>query len=428
MYSKDTRTLKKGDIYVAIKGELFDGHQFVEQALAQGAAKVIVSQPVDAPASQVIQVEDTLDYLIQEAQKRIQTFQPKIVAITGSVGKTSTRTAIAQLLRTRFTVVEPEGNLNTPLGVALTILNGLTQPNSICVLEMGARFVGDIDELSTLFQPDISVVTNVYGVHLETFGSMENIAHEKGMLVENLSPHGIACLNFDNPHTQKMAERNKGQTLYFSATSAEAPINPSLLEKPYPLLGSHAVYLLLAAYAVGEAIGMNANEIREGLSNLKSPKGRLSKLAGKSGSILIDDTYNASPAATESALKVLQEFDAKRYAFIGDMLELGEKEAEEHLHIAITAFDCADEVFLVGPRMKVALNKLKPNKPFHHFDNALDCVAQLAQNLIELDENSVCLVKGSQGMRMEHISKALLSPALNPQDVLVRQESSWLKD
>lgn len=425
-YSKDTRTIQEGDFYVAIQGENFDGHRFVADALAKGAAKVIVEQDVDAPADRVIRVDNTLQYLIQQAQARIAEFQPKIVAITGSVGKTSTRKAIVHVLKAAHSVVAPEGNLNTPLGLSLTILNGLHAPNIVLVLEMGARFVGDIDELCRYFRPDISVVTNVHGVHLETFGSMENIAHEKGMLVEHLTTSGIACLNADNPLVKTMQSRNKGRTLFYSATDETAEIHERLIPKPYSLLGSHAIYTILAAYSVGYALGMAHETMLAQIATLTGEKGRLNKLQGRNGSTLIDDTYNASPAATLSAIGVLETLPStRRIAMLGDMLELGEDEASAHQQVAKTAIATADVVFLVGNRMKTALESLPNSEKVQWFENSTELALSLQQENFPIQATDVILVKGSQGIRMERISEELLDPSIDPASVLVRQDKAW---
>jgi UDP-N-acetylmuramoyl-tripeptide--D-alanyl-D-alanine ligase len=432
-YSKDTRSIQAGDYYVAIKGENFDGHAFVRDALAKGAAKVVIEQDlgqdVDVPAESVIRVSNTLQYLIEQAQEKIRQFQPKIVGITGSVGKTSTRKAVVHVLKASFKVVEPEGNLNTPLGLALTILNGLDAPETVLVLEMGARFVGDIDELCGYFRPDIGVVTNVHGVHLETFGSLENIAHEKGMIVEHLTSSGIACLNADNELVRAMSSRNKGRTILYSANNAdtEAEIHADLIPKPYSILGGHAIYTILAAYSVGYALGMEKAQMLAQIATLTSEKGRLSKLNGRNGSILIDDTYNASPAATLSALNVLKNIESKRkIAFLGDMLELGEDESSAHQQVAQAALESAHEVFFVGQRMKTAIELLGIATKVHWFATSTEVAEHLHQpNFLKLTTDDAILVKGSQGIRMERISEALLDPSVDPSSVLVRQETSW---
>jgi len=426
-FSKDTRTIRTGDWYVAIRGEVFDGHRFIAEAIAKGAMGVITEEAVqtDVPDVQVVQVKNSIDHLVELAQERIQKLKPQIIGITGSVGKTSTRTAIAHVVSAAFPVVVPEGNLNTPLGLALTILNGLTQENSVMVLEMGARFVGDIAELTAAFRPDISFVTTVQGVHLETFGSIENIAQEKGMIVEALDESGVACLNYDDPRVRDMKERCKGRVVFYSGQEESVELPATLIPKPYPLLGGHAIYTMLAAYAAGHVLGMPKEVILKQIATLKTEKGRLSKLPARNGGILIDDTYNASPVATLSALRLLANMEGRRIACLGDMLELGEEEATGHELVAKEAIEAANICCFVGPRFQAALSVLDVQGA-HWFPDSKALANALALGLVfQVSSDDVVLVKGSQGLRMERVAEAVLDPKIHPADVLVRQEASW---
>ncbi|HRR07584.1 MAG TPA: UDP-N-acetylmuramoyl-tripeptide--D-alanyl-D-alanine ligase [Rhodothermales bacterium] len=426
-YSKDTRTIAPGDWYVAIRGEVFDGHKFIPDAIAKGAVGVITEDEFQAglPEITVVRVENAIEHLVKLAQERIQLLNPKIIGITGSVGKTSTRTAMAHVLAAEFPVVVPEGNLNTPLGLALTILNGLTQDNSVMVLEMGARFVGDIAELTTAFRPDVSFVTTVQGVHLETFGNIENIAHEKGMIVEALESDGIACLNYDDPRVREMKARCKGRVLFYSAHEEAVDLPASLIPKPYPLLGGHAIYTMLAAYAAGFALGMDREIILKQITTLRTEKGRLSKLPAQNGGILIDDTYNASPVATLSALRLLAEMPGRRIACLGDMLELGEEEAEGHELVVKEAVESAEICCLVGPRFQSSVTTLGLDGIYWFPDSKALAAAISKGEVFNLSSGDVVLVKGSQGLRMERVAEVVLDPACNPADVLVRQEMAW---
>lgn len=426
-YSKDTRTIMPGDWYVAIRGEVFDGHKFIPDAIAKGATGIITEEAfqTDLAHVTVVQVENAIDHLVELAQERIQQLKPKTIGITGSVGKTSTRTAVAHVVSAAFAVVVPQGNLNTPLGLALTILNGLTQENSVMVLEMGARFVGDIAELTAAFRPDISFVTTVQGVHLETFGSIENIAHEKGMIVEALNSDGIACLNFDDPRVREMAARCKGRVLFYSAHEEVVDVPASLIPKPYPLLGGHAIYTILAAYAAGVALGMDHKRILQQIATLKTEKGRLSKLPARNGGVLIDDTYNASPIATLSALRLLAEMDGRRIACLGDMLELGEEEAEGHELVVKEAVASAEICCLVGPRFQSSIAMLGL-EGVHWFPDSKALATAISQGQVfNLSSADVVLVKGSQGLRMERVAEVVLDTSCNPVEVLVRQEAAW---
>ncbi len=428
-YSIDTRTLRPGDTYVAIRGDLHDGHAFVPQAIAKGAARVVVERDVEAPDGvEVVRVASTLDYLTAEASARVRAVAPATVAITGSVGKTSTRAAIVAVLREAFDVVASEGNLNTPLGLSLTLLNREITPESVLVLEMGARLPGDLDDLCRLFPPMVSVVTNVKGVHVETLGSIDGVAHEKGALVRALGPRGTACLNGDDPRVRAMAGENAGRTLLVGR-GADCDIRPERITADLPILGAHAVGTALAAVAVGVALGMDDAAINRGLVAIRPEKGRLAKLRGVGGSVLLDDTYNASPDATVAALDVLAGLDAaRRVAFVGDMLELGETEVAEHARVLRAALERADDVHAVGPLMARAAVTLPPEAQAHvrlHATSAETAASIREGRVAAPGAGTAVLVKGSQGTRMERVSEALLHPDEDPAAVLARQTDAW---
>ena len=428
-YSTDTRTIRPGEVYAAIRGERYDGHDFVAEAVEKGARAVIVEQPVSVPAHvDVIQVTDPIIFLAEEARRKLRARQPAVVAITGSIGKTSTKNAITTVLGGPYSVLATQGNFNTPLGIALTLLNSDFDAETKLVLEMGACRTGDIATLCEFFPPDISVVTNVHGVHLETFGTIENVAYTKGEIVRALPPAGIACLNGDDARVRAMAKESAGQALLYG-TAKDCDIHPRLIASSIPLLGDHAIYLALAAFAVGHALGMPHQVINDRLRFLRAEKGRLSKLPGVGGSILIDDSYNASPASTRVALGVLAREPAeRRIAFLGDMLELGDASEEAHVQIIEAAARAADHVYLVGSHMHAAYSALPEEalQSVHTFSRSRDVANEmLASSSWKPGPGDVILVKGSQGVRMEYISRALLAPSVDPESVLCRQTKSW---
>lgn len=436
-YSIDTRTLAPGDTYVAIVGEQHDGHDFIPEAVEKGASGVVTAQDVDVPEGvAVTRVEDPLGYLVEEATAKVQRLGPDLVAITGSMGKTTTKTAIRAVLGRAFEVVVSEGNRNTPLGLSLLILNRDIGPETKLVLEMGARFEGDLRELCSHFPPTVSVVTNVRPVHIETFGSLEGIQREKSELVRALDENGTACLNGDDPRVRRMAEVNAGRTVTHG-TGADCDLRPDRITATLPMLGEHAVYTALAAMSVGLAFGMTDEEINARLAEIEPEKGRLRRLRGRSGSVLIDDTYNASPDAVRAALGVLgtqaqeqQEAhgQARRVAFLGDMLELGETEVEEHAQILGEALQETDVLHAVGELMAQGAETLPPEAQEQitlHADSAALAEALRAGRVYTPRTGDVVLVKGSQGTRMERISEALLHPDVAPEDVLPRQSESW---
>jgi UDP-N-acetylmuramoyl-tripeptide--D-alanyl-D-alanine ligase len=428
-YSIDTRTLEPGDIFVAIQGETHDGHDFIPQAIEKGATGVVTQQDVDVPERiTVTRVESTLDYLIEQAVKKVRHLNPDIVAITGSIGKTTTKTAISTVLGEVFDVVPSEGNKNTPLGLSLLVLNRDFTSQTKLILEMGARFEGDIRKLCTYFPPTVAVVTNVRRVHVETFGSINDIQREKSEIVRALNSDGTACLNGDDPRVLAMANINRGETITYG-TSPNCDLGPNRITVSLPILGKHAVDTALAAMSVGVAFGMSDEQINEGLTKIKSEKGRLNRLRGRNSSILIDDTYNASPESMIAALHVLEEQESdRRIAFLGDMLELGEDKIEEHAHILNEASEIVNTIHAVGKIMEQTAETLPPHQreQITLHENSSELAAALrAGHVYEPKTGDVILVKGSQGTRMERVSEILLHPDLEPKDLLPRQSKSW---
>ncbi len=425
-FSTDTRTLQPGDTYVAIRGETHDGHAFVDDAVAKGATAVVVEQPVpEAEGVKVIQVESSIGWLVARASAHVRGLGLRTVGITGSVGKTTTRTAIGAVLRESFQVQTSEGNKNTPLGLSLTLLNADLTPDTVLVLEMGARFSGDIKELREAFPLTVGVITNVRGVHLETMGSLDGIEREKSEIVRGLTEAGTAVINGDDPRARRMADVTRGRVLTYG-TGSDCDVRPEHVTATLPILGDHAIYTALCATAVGQALGMEARAITRGLEAMESEPGRLRRLAGRDGSTLVDDTYNASPDAARSALGVLAGLDAtRRTAFLGDMLELGDTEVEQHLDVLTEALARADRVVAVGPIMRQAVLRLPDTSRVAAYPTSQAVADDLASGRLGVQAGEAALVKGSQGTRMERVSQALLSPEVDPADVLPRQTSQW---
>jgi UDP-N-acetylmuramoyl-tripeptide--D-alanyl-D-alanine ligase len=428
-YSIDTRTLQPGDTYVAIRGETHDGHTFVPQAIEKGATGVVTEQDVDAPDHvAVVRVGSTLEYLIDEARAKVRRIGPAIVAITGSMGKTTTKMGILAVLGESFDVVASEGNKNTPLGLSLLVLNRELTADTKLVLEMGARLEGDLRELCSYFPPTVSVVTNVRGVHVETFGSIDGVQREKSELVRALGEAGTACLNGDDPRVLQMAEVNRGRTITYG-TGPDCDVRPERVTATLPILGEPATYTALAAMSVGLAFGMTDEQINRGLERIEPEKGRLNRLRGRDGSTLIDDTYNASPEAVLVALRVLGEQEAeRRIAFLGDMLELGDTEVEQHARVLAEAAGSIDHVHAVGPimaRAAASLSEAERAAVTTHETSAGLADALRAGLVCEPQTGDAVLVKGSQGTRMERVSEALLHPDVAPEDALPRQSESW---
>lgn len=431
-YSIDTRTLEPGEHYVAIRGERYDGHRFVPEALEKGAGGLVVSErPEGVPDGvPVTIVEDTERYLAEQARDRLQAWNTDVVAVTGSVGKTTTRAALTTVLQEAFPVVAPQGNLNTVLGLALTVLNHLTAPEQKLVAEMGAYQRGSIARLCSYYRPTIAIVTTVQPVHLERMGTLENIQLAKQELVEAVPEDGVACLNIDDPRVRAMADACRGRVLFYG-TAPDADVRPDRLTAKVPLLGSFATHTALSVFAAGLSLGMREEAINAGIAKLRPERGRLHRLPGRSGCTLIDDTYNAAQASTTAALDVLADQPAsRRLAFLGDMLELGSEEESAHRAVVAKAHAVADLVVLVGERMARAAAALgiEHDGKVRLFASSKDVVAELEEgDLYVPAEGDVILAKGSAGTRMERIMAALLHEGTDPRDVLVRHSPGWLQ-
>ena len=429
-FSIDTRTLSEGDTYVAIRGERYDGHDFIQEAFRRGASGAVVERVVEGiNIDQLEIVPDAIIYLAEVARDRVKRADAQVIAITGSVGKTTTRNAVTQVMQTAGPVISSVGNLNTLLGLSLTLANRDLQRNTRLVLEMGASKKGDLKEICQYFRPDISIVTNVRGVHLEMLGSIQGVRQEKSELVRALDSTGIACLNADDEYTKGMVADCKGSSLLYGM-SADANIKPHEITTEVSLLGDHVIYILLAAFAAGRAVGIAPEVINKALSQLKPEKGRLNRLPARGGAILIDDSYNSSPAAAQVALDVLSRQPAqKRIVFLGDMLELGAAEQEAHITVLQRAAKVADRLYGCGPRMQSAAEQLPSElaEGIQCFSDSRELVSELAQGKIHRPESGdVILVKGSQGARMERVSRALLAEGISPESVLPRQSEAWL--
>ena len=431
-YSSDTRTLQPGDTFVAVRGERTDGHAYLAAAVACGAGALIVEAGADVNgvpgAVAVVRVPDPIVHLGELARQRLAELKPVVVAVTGSLGKTTTKNAIATVAGQAFPVLAPKGNLNTLLGLAITVLNELTEPGRVLVAEMGAYQRGDLAQICDYIPPAISVVTNVRPVHLERMGSLENVVLAKGEIVDALTVAGTACLNADDPRVRAMAARCRGRVLTYGL-DAPAEVTPQLIQVPIPLLGAYQVYTALAAYSVGRCLGLSDAAINAGIAQLKPEKGRLKRLPGLNGSQLIDDTYNASRDSILAALAVLAEQPAqRRFAILGDMLELGSVERAAHLEVAARALQVADGAVLVGPRLASAAAELAPAgaKPLATFATAHAAgAAQAAGQLLHPQPGDLILIKGSEGLRMERVTEQLIAPEVDRARELPRQDVAW---
>jgi UDP-N-acetylmuramoyl-tripeptide--D-alanyl-D-alanine ligase len=439
----DSRLASDGSLFVALPGERTDGHLFVNDAFARGAHAALVQRPVDESVP-VVSVTQTLDaespvclplcLLVEDTLVALQTLAAywrtqhagcRVVGITGSVGKTTTKELIAAVLGRHFETVKSEGNYNNEIGLPLTMLR-LHPAVDWAVQEMGMYALGEIAHLASIALPDIGVVTNVGPTHLERLGTIERIAQAKAELVQALPPQGVAVLNGDDERVRAMGALTPAErTLYYGlepdndlwadgietygleGLRLRAHFEGDCVSMRLPILGRHSAYGVLAATAVGLSVGLEWGEIVDGLRD-EQARVRLLVVPGLKGSTILDDTYNASPESTTAALNLLAELEGPRVAVLGDMLELGSYEVEGHRLVGRRAAQVVDLLVGVGERGRlIADEALAAGMPDSHV-RAVASSMKVVEVLDELlPEGAVVLVKGSRGMAMEQIVAAL---------------------
>jgi len=439
----DSRKASEGSLFVALRGEHEDGHDFIADAFERGAIAAIAERrleiggwrldirhkPLQLPISNFqlpayFIVDDSLKALQRLAGYWRGKFNCEVIGVTGSVGKTTTKETIASVLAQSYQTLKSEGNYNNEIGLPLALLR-LNSSYEKVVLEMGMYALGEIAELANIARPHIGVVTQVSHTHLERLGTIERIAQAKAELVEALPADGAAILNGDDPLIRPMAAKTKARVLYYGldpncdlwASDVESHGLEGIsflmhhrgqsIRARLPSLGRHNVYTALAAAAVGLVEGQSWAEIVAGLRGL-SVQLRLFAAPGIKGTTIIDDTYNSSPASSLAALSLLEELTGRRIAVLGDMLELGSFEEEGHRIVGRRAAEVVAKLIAVGPRGRVigeeALRSGMRKEDVLFAANNAQAIEHLTRILVPRD---MILVKGSRGMRMEEIVAAL---------------------
>ncbi|GGP25657.1 UDP-N-acetylmuramoyl-tripeptide--D-alanyl-D-alanine ligase [Silvimonas amylolytica] len=430
--STDSRDIKPGDLYVALKGERFDGHDYAAAALAQGAVAVLVEREV--PGTSIV-VPDALAALGQlGAFWRNRMTDLKVIAVTGSNGKTTVKEMIATVLAHYAgadAVLATRGNLNNHIGVPLTLLS-LKPEHRYAVVEMGMNHFGEIDYLTHLASPDVALVNNALRAHLEALGSVEGVARAKGEIFGGLKDRGTAVINADDPHAELWSQLAMGKRqISFGLKSAEvharevhetdegsqfilgAGIDETHMVLPVP--GLHNVRNALAAAAATSAIGLTVEEIAAGLASYKGVKGRLERKTAANGAVLIDDTYNANPDSMRAAIDVLTGMSAASgkpsILVLGDMGELGgDNIVDRHTEVGQYAKDKGvQQLFTLGTAMVNAANTFGSA----HYASLEDLLAALNK---AVTPERIVLVKGSRFMQMERVVKALQGENNNKKD------------
>lgn len=441
----DSRQVKPGGVFVALRGERDDGHNYVRRAFDAGACVALIEHAVDAdapvldlkalevaaalPAAVCIKVTSTLAALQQLATYwRAAQAQVRAIGITGSVGKTTTKELVWSVLRRRYRTLRSEGNYNNEIGLPLTLLK-LDGSYQRVVLEMGMYDLGEIRQLAEIARPAVGVITNVGPTHLERLKTIERVAQAKMELVEALPADGTAILNFDDPLVRGMADKTPARVFFYGLDTA-ADLWASEIESKglegirlqlhyrhdriharVPLLGRHSVHTVLRAVSVGLVEGESWEEIIAGLQDV-SAHIRLVAADGPHGSTILDDTYNSSPASAIAALNLLEELSGRRIAVLGDMFELGDETDAGHRKVGRRVVDVAAILMTVGSLARIIAEEalalgMQPEQVLS-FDSNAQAIEALT-GLIQAGD--VILIKGSRGMKMEEIVSALGRPA-----------------
>ena len=414
--SIDTRTLPAGALYVALRGPRFDGHDYVDAALAAGASAVLIEARRDLPVP-VLVVDDSHRALGQLARFWATHHRVPTVAITGSNGKTTVKEIVSAILCQRGAVCATRGNLNNEIGVPLTLLS-LRDEHDFAVIEMGANHAGEIARLTALAAPDVALVNNVGDAHLEGFGSREGVARAKAEIFAGLGATGMAVINTDCAFGEILlaATRHCQRVTFGTATDATVQLldGPGLRvrlegavhELPFALPGRHNAMNAVAAIATATALGIGIDAIGSGLSLVTGVAGRLQERAGRCGARIIDDSYNASPASTRSAIAVLAQHTGRRVLVLGDMLELGDDARRLHAEAGAHARHAGvDALFSLGTLAAAAAESFGSDRVCQTLDSLLAALEP------ELTAEAVILVKGSRGSRMDRVVAALLADA-----------------
>ena len=413
----DTRTLRPGQIFVALKGETFDGNAYAMKALESGAAYAVVNDYAEGDDPRLIRFPDTLQALKELAACHRSHLEIPVIGLTGTNGKTTTKELIRAVLSTHFKVAATQGNLNNDIGVPLTVL-GIGADADIAIVEMGASHPDDIAALTWVSQPTYGLITNVGKAHLLGFGSFEGVKKAKGQLYDWLSEHdGQAFVNVDDEHLFGMAVSRPLSIIPYGVAGEDAEILPTSADQPFlrmsiggevletKLVGAYNAANVMAALAVGRQFGI---PLRDGLAAIAAytPSNNRSQMTRTERNVVIEDAYNANPSSMTAALDnfaALQ--DSCKVVLLGDMRELGEDSVKEHVRIVEKLQDCGlTHACLVGEEFRKALAETGTPAFVKWFATSDDLAAALAERPLT---GATVLVKGSNSMKMGKVIPTL---------------------
>lgn len=474
-FNQDSRQLLPGELFVAVRGERSDGHDYLLEAVQRGAAGLLIEARAlnalaDAQRSELEQagittvvVEDTRLALQQYAHAILRRWHPTVIAVTGSVGKTSTKEAIASVLSGHFATFKSWQNYNDALGLPLS-LGRLEERHEYAVLELGCDHPGEMRQLCQMVQPSMGVLTNINPTQLQYFGTLERLAEEYGQLLAMLPGDGVAVVNGDDALTRDLLPQCAAPIVTFTPSmarnvqalwtlSCEIPVDAvgtdAIVEDAINrvptvrlasrLLGRHHVATMLAAWAVGKQCGLDFAEMKPALEQLHALPGRLNTVSGIGFTTLLDDTHNAAPASVMAGLETVRELPTNnRIAVLGDMLRLGDYAEEAHRAVGQQVAQCVEYLVARGEYASiVAESARKAGMPEDHIviTSTHDDAAQAVRRIIELTSKhaqytelhtrDIIYIKGSEETRMERVTERLMAEPRKAWQTLVRQTPGW---
>lgn len=442
-FSYDSRLTRPGELFLALRTPRADGHDYIPAALAAGAAGVICTWPPrSAETATVIHADDPQTLVQRWAMRRLHQVAPEVIAVTGSVGKTSTKRAIATLLAAHRPTFQSRQSFNSLLGLPIAIAR-LRDEQRYAVLEFGSDRFGEIEQLAALFPPHIAVITNIADAHLRAFGSLAGAAREQGMLVEVLPADGWAILNGDDAEVHAMQTRTSANILTFGkktdcdlhasaisfslqGTQMHLHWRGQTVEVATSLLGEPAVYTVLAAVGVALACGIALEDVTRRIPQTAPVEGRLRPLPARSGATLLDDTFSASMPSLRAAFQTLDALPARRRIIIlGEIGDLGADPETAAEAIGMHAGTVADHLICKGDWGTKAIQAARRIRPRLRTSIVHTAAATLQALPADLESGDLILVKGSAEARMERVAASLLTPHHTAAHLLVRQEPGW---
>ena len=420
----DSRNIMEGNLFIATQGERVDGHSFIPSVFEKGALAVICEKLPEKMDGTCILVEDSFQALKDIAKYYRSILDIKVVGVTGSVGKTSTKEVLASVLSERYCVLKTAGNFNNEVGLPLTVLR-IRKEHEIAVLEMGISHFGEMERLAEIAHPDVCVITNIGPCHLEFLGDLDGVLKAKTEMFQYLNPNGFACLNGDDAKLMTIQSVNDKKPVFFGKGSncvvtatdinnkgllgseALLHINGQTAHFHIHIPGEHMVQNALCAATVGDAFGLTLEEIVSGIEKAETVKGR-SRITDTGKLVVVDDCYNANPVSMKAAISLLETAVSRKVAILGDMFELGEN--EEKLHQDVGSFlshTNINVVICIGTLAKNIYDQVADSdKQCYYFETKDAFEKELSKIILE---NDTVLIKASNGMKFSSLVDACLS-------------------